>query len=217
MQCSELISAVIRVVHDTSFNEDEVLILSYLNEAQKEVAGGVQSSLGSWITPPLPELFTIDTVTTDTAAAYVSMPTNFQRNLQLAVSSDGNEIDIAESFIDFSRTYPLLDKAGSVSECCEFGGNFYYQGIPSSETDITIHYYRFPVDMTDSTDTPDGIPSHLHRGLLVNHACWKMFELLEDGIEGKRPNTEKYMQLFMSAARTLELTIPYEIRDLILR
>jgi hypothetical protein len=215
MQLSELRTKVVNIIQDESFTSDD--IDGYLNEVQQEVAGGIQSSLGSWITPPLPALLTIDTITTETDVAYVDMPATFQRNLQFVASSDGNEIDIAESFISFVETYPLLDKSGTVTECCEFGNLFYYQGIPTSAATITLHFYRFPVDMEDDTDEPDGIPSHLHRGLLVNGACWKIFELIEDSTDGNKPNTEKYMNLFLSATRTLELTIPYENRTLNLR
>ena len=210
MILSKLITEVEEIIQDNSFLSTN--ITSRLNEAQLEVAGGVQSTLGSWITPPLPELLTIGTVDTATDAAYVSMPDNFQRQLQFASSSEGTEIDIAESFISFVEVYPLLDKSGPVTECCEVGGNFYYQGIPTSSAEITIHYYKAPTDMSDDDDEPDGIPSHLHRGLLINHVCWKIFELIEDGLEEAGSNTEKYMKLFFSAVRTLELFIPYEDR-----
>lgn len=211
MQLSELVDAVELIIQDSSFSE--ATIISRLNEAQNEVAGGVQSTLGSWLTPPLPELLTIGTVSTSTSLAYVSMPANFQRKLQFVVSTDGVEIDLADSFLEFTETYPALDKAGAITECCEFGGNFYYQGIPTTSEDVIIHYYKTPTDMSDDADVPDGVPSHLHRGLLVNHACWKLFELIEDGVSGPGVNTEKYMNLFLSAARTLELFIPYENRE----
>jgi hypothetical protein len=212
MQLSELVDAVELVIQDSSFSE--ATIISYLNEAQNEVSGGVQSTLGSWLIPPLPDLLTIDTISTSTDYAYVSMPSDFQRNLQLVVSAEDTEIDIANSFLEFTETYPALNKAGSVVECCEFGSQFYYQGIPTTSVDLTIHYYKVPTDMADDTDEPDGIPNHLHRGLLINHACWKFFELIEDGISGPGVNTEKYMNLFLHAARTLELFIPYENRSL---
>ena len=211
MQLSELIDAVEDIVQDSAFTE--IIIKNYLNEAQTEIAGGVQSSLGNWLTPPLPGLFIIGTVNTSISLAYIVMPNNFQRNLQFVVSPDGNEIDIAESFISFSETYLLLDKTGSVAECCEFGGNFYYQGIPSSSNEITIHYYKFPTDMSDDTDEPDGIPKHLHRGLLINRVCEKIYELVEDGIDGPGVNTEKYGRLFAQASRILELFIPNNYRN----
>jgi hypothetical protein len=215
MILSDLVLTVQTNIQDSSFTEDD--IIARLNEAQLEVAGGLQYTLGSWVTPPLPGLLTIDTVDTATDAAYVAMPTNFQRNLQFVASSSGVEIDIAETFTSFVETYPLLDKIGTITECCEFGNNFYYQGIPSASEAVTIHYYKFPTDMANDNDEPDGIPKHLHRGLLVDQVCWKIFELLEDDTEEPGLNTKKYLELFLSAARKLELFIPYENRSLILR
>lgn len=215
MNLEKLRTEVERIIQDASFTGP--VIDGFLNEVQNEVAGGFQSTLGSWITPPLPRLFTIDTIITSTTEAYVDMPATFQRGLQFVASSDGNEIDIAESFISFSETYPLLNKSGSITECCEFGDIFYYQGIPVTASTVTLHFYRFPVDMEEATDIPDGIPNHLHRGLLINGACQKIFEQIEDDTEGNRPNYDKYTGLFLSAVRTLELTIPYENRTLSLR
>ena len=208
---AELKAFVQRIIQDSSFDND---IVTYLNQAQLEIAGGMQSALGDWITPPLPELLTIGTVTTSVDAAYVSMPTNFQRVLQFAASSNGAEIDIEDSFIEFSETYPLLNQTGSITSVIERGNNFYYQRIPNEAEDVTIHYYRYPIPMDDIDDTPDGIPSHLQRSLLVNYTAWKIYELIEDGLEGPGVNTQRYMQLFMNALKILELSIPYDTRGM---
>jgi len=208
MPFSDLISAVQNIIQDDFFTEE--MIGTYLNQAQLEVAGGMQSALGDWITPPLPGLLTIGTVTTVLATPYLSMPTDFQRNLQLVASSEGYELILAESFNSFTSTYPNLDRIGTISECIEFGNLLYYQGIPTVATDLTIHYYRLPVEMEDDEDEPDGIPIQLQRSLLLNHACWRIFELIEDGIEGVGVNTQRYMNSFYLALKNLELTIPYE-------
>lgn len=311
----ELRTYVDVIIQDESLSQ---LAGAYLNQGVLEIAGGMQSTLGSWITPPLPELFTIGTVTTDsvdaayttyaeiknlisvgdtigftfndvaisvtftgdysqvqadintelvsnaftsgdivvswnsndlvltcandpssdtlvgddytdidtsdtvtpidtalvTAYPYVSMPSNFHRNLQFVANSNGVEVDIANSFISFSETYPLLNQSGTITEIVEQGGLFYYQGIPTSAENITLHYYRKPVEMDAIDDEPDGIPSHLQRDLLVNYTAWKIFELIEDGLEGPGPNTQRYKELFLIALRTLELTIPYDIRGI---
>ena len=215
MTFSELIQAVQRNIQDDSRISNIIgsHIGDMINRSVLEIAGGMKSVLGSWITPPLPELLTIGTVDTATDAAYVSMPDNFQRQLQFVASSEGNEIDIAESFISFAETYPLLDKSGSVTECCEVGGNFYYQGIPSASIEITIHYYQSPTDMSADADEPDGIPSHLHESLLVNYTCWKIFDLIKDmSIEQLDVITEPFRVRFYHALEILELSIPYEIR-----
>jgi hypothetical protein len=210
MTYEELIAKVALIIQDGSFTDSD--IGGYINQAQHEIAGGMQSALGDWITPPLPQLFTIDTVTTVTDAAYVSMPVTFHRSLQFAAASGGYEIDIAPSFLSFSETYPLLDQSGRISEVVEFGGNFYYQGIPTTAEDVTLHFYRLPVDMEDDDDTPDGIPLHLQSSLLVNHAAWKIFDLIEDDFSEPGINTQRYQASFYTALKILELTIPYENR-----
>lgn len=210
------------VIQDNKYNH---LLGDFINQAQAEIAGGMLSTLGHWLTPPLPDLLTIDTVNTSTSDAYVSMPTDFQRCLQFAAKSDGTEIDIAESFLSLVETYPLLDQSGSIVECCEFGGNFYYQGIPTASEAVTIHYYKNPTDMSADSDTPDGIPSHLHKALLGNYTIWKVQEIInkEDIIhETNRQiilseNAKKlqiHRDLFLNALRTLELFIPYNHRNI---
>lgn len=202
------------LVDDSSMTS---LLGDFINQGVSEIAGGMQSTLLDGITPPLPELFTIGTVDTSISAAFVAMPTNFHRGLQLVAAPTGNEIDIAHSFIEFTETYPLLDRSGSISEVVEHGRQLYYQGIPTVSESLTIHYYRKPVDMSADGDTPDGIPEHLHISLLVNFAVWKSFEYLEDGLEGEIPNTIKFKNNFLEALRTLELTLPAYTRGLMLR
>lgn len=212
MTYAELIAKVSNIIQDSSFSDLD--IGEYINQAQTEVAGGMLSVLGNWITPPLPQLFTIETITTAIDSAYVSMPTTFHRKLQFAASSAGYEINIAESFISFSETYPLLDQIGRISEVAEFGGNLYYQGIPAIAEDLTLHYYRAPTIMDDEDDIPDGIPLHLQSSLLVNHAAWKIFALIEDGLEEPGINTQRYQEHFYAALKILELSIPYETRGM---
>ena len=210
----ELIARVDALVQDTDVSD---LIPSLINQGVYEIAGGMKSLLLDIIIPPLPDLFTIDSVTTDTSLAYVDMPSTYHRNLQFVVAASGSEIDIANSFIEFSETYPALNKIGNISEVIEQGGKLYYQGIPSTEEEINLHFYRKPVIMVANDDEPDGIPVHLQMSLLSNFALWKAYEFIEDGLEGEVPNTMKYKSYFIEALRVLELTIPSDSRGLLLR
>lgn len=262
-----LISRVAKIVQDDDFDPYE--ITAFLNRGVAEIAGGMQSTLGEYTTPPLPNLFSIGTVTTVSTAAYASMPATFQRALVFAVNAAGIEIDIAHTWQEFVDAEPLLDRSGRLYEVIEQGGNLYYQGIPaadevlgsddknytcilkhtasddnkpvtgadyttywtqsgssgsawvdgtsySSGEDITVHFYRLPVDMSDGDDPPDGIPLHLQDPLLVNYACYKIFELIEDGIEGVGVNTQRYEKRFLQALKTLEMSIPRYTRSLFL-
>jgi hypothetical protein len=204
---------------DTLVDDSSIATLtdSFINQGVSEIAGGVHSTVSDVIMPPLPELFSIAAVTSDITLAYVDMPTTYQRNLQLAVAARGSEIDIAHSFIDFTETYPALDKTGIISEVAEQGGKLYYQGIPSVAEEINLHFFRKPVIMSADSDEPDGIPEHLQISLLTNFAAWKAFEFIEDGIEGEMPNTLKYKTFFTDALKVLELTLPHDPRGLMLR
>jgi len=215
MNFSELIQAVQRNVQDDSRISiiTGINIGDMINRSVLEIAGGLHSVLGSWITPPLPNLFTIGTVTTSTSAPFVTMPINFQRDLQFAASSHGSEIDLANSFISFSENNPLLNLSGPITECIAVGNNFYYQRIPVSAESVTLHYYRFPVVMVNSTDSPDGIPLHLHESLLVNYTCWKIFDLIKDfSMEQLDIITTPFKERFYEALKILELFIPYDSR-----
>lgn len=208
-----LITRADKLVGDSSLYDN---LGDFINQGVQEIAGGVKSLLLDVIIPPLPNLFTIATVIT-TTEAFVDMPNTYQRGLQLAVSSSGTEINIANSFIEFSRTYPALDRVGSISEVVEFGDKLYYQGIPKNAEEVTLHFYRKPIDMVEDTDTPDGVPEHLQIALLTNFAAWKAYEIIEDGLEGEMPNTIKFKNAFLEAVLVLELSIPTDSTGFALR
>ncbi len=115
----EITDRAISLVKDEDGGSLHDTIPALINQGVNEIAGGMLSSLGDIVTPPLPELFTIDTVTTDIAAAFVDMPSDFHRTLQFAVKANGSEVDIANSFIVFTETNPALTKAGAISELFE--------------------------------------------------------------------------------------------------
>jgi len=210
---AELRALVSANVQNASFNT--TTIDSYLNRGVTEIAGGMPSTLGSFITPPLPDLFTIATVATVTNAAYVSMPATFQRNLQFVSDSNGIEVDIANSMIEFSSDYPLMNGSGSVESVIEQGGNIYYQRIPTAAMTLTLHFYRLPVDMSLTTSVPDGIPSSLAVPLLVNYACKEIFSIIEAG-QKTQLKMLKHIEMFNAALRQLELSIPFDSRSLFL-
>jgi len=202
------------IIQDASLDTS---IPGKINQGVAEIAGGMQSTIGNIITSPLPNLFTISTVATVTDAAYIELPDTYQRGLQFVVSNNNAvEIDIAHSFITFTQNNPLFNRSGNIYEVAVKGGYLYYQGIPTSSETLTLHFYRLPEEMSRDADIPDGLPSHLHIPLLVNYTAWKMFELIEDGIDGVAVNTQRYMDLFLNALKTLELSIPFDDRGMFL-
>lgn len=206
---AQLKAKVSDIIKDTHIRT--LSVTKYLNTGMTEIAGGLPSTLGNFLTPPLPNLLTIDTVDTATNAAYVAMPTTFQRDLIIAVDESGTEIDIANSWIDFVSANPLLDRSGTIYEVMEKGGNLYYQGIPTTSEELTLHFYRLPVDMADSNNTPDGLPSNFHERLLVNYTVFRTYELL-----GEAKKAAYYESLFKQAMADFELSLPFDSRPFLL-
>ena len=198
------------IIKDAAYRKARVT--KYINLSITEIAAGLPSTLGSFLTPPLPNLFTIDTVTTVTNTSFVAMPITFQRSLIFAVNSSGSEIDVSNSWIDFASTNPLLNKIGNLYEVIDVGKNLYYKNIPASAEDITLHFYRLPVDMVNDDDEPDGIPVNFHERLIVNYTVYRTFEVI-----GNLDKAEYYKILFLKALNDFELSLPFDTRSMFLR
>jgi len=167
----------------------DISLTSRINAAVKEIAGGIRLPDGQ-ISSPLPELYSFDTVATATDAAYESLPDTYQRNAFLITDSDGNKINPPRggdyyAFMLFLRsiTNRDLSESGSVYRVCVKGLSLYYQGIPAVSTDLTVHFYRLPVDMAKNTSTPDGIPLHLQMNLIKNKVGYELASTMVDGTE----------------------------------
>lgn len=168
-------------------------ITTRINDAVKYIAGGVHIPKGygydDVFSPPLPNLFSTDTVDTATDAAYVSLPDTFQRSLEMVADENGYQIfpprgGDYESFGLFMRqiTEKDLSETGDVVIACANGNNLFYQAIPSSAETLTLHFYRLPVDMSDDTDTVDGIPDRFAKDLIAHRVLADIYGGdLEDG------------------------------------
>ena len=64
--------------------------------------------------------------------------------------------------------------------------------------------------MDDDDDEPDGIPAHLADRLIVNRAAQRIFQQIENGIDGEKINTLYYKSLFEEALRDLDAVVPYD-------
>lgn len=184
------------IVDDASFED----INDRIDESILEIAGGIIIPDGSGRrSPPLPDLYKIDTVDTATDAAYVSLPDEFHRDLIYVVDSSGCRINPPsggdyESFRLFLNgiTNKGLTESGSIYSVARKGLKLYYQGIPAASVALTVHFYELPTILEEDDDVPSCIPSFLQRRLIVHRSCARMYgEGIEDG-ETSRQTGEKY-------------------------
>lgn len=198
MHLSDLIDEVIHIVQDSSLSEKRVENL--LNEGYENAA--------AVISDPLPDLEKTGTVRTSTSLAYVSLPSDYHRNLEMVYDSTQNErIPILNSFQALSIKYPGLADTGNLGHVAISGSRLYYQGIPSTVRTLTLNYFRKPYLRSADRDEMSALPVHLHRRLLVNYACKELFSRIEDGMEGQKVNTLYHDREFQKALADLDAWI----------
>jgi hypothetical protein len=202
---NELVDLVSDIIQDSSYSD--ATILSYLNRGLRAIAGGVivyYPDGSKALSSPLPNLATTSDITT-TTAAYVALPSDYSRELYAAVNSGtGVMLFIEDAFLAFLRKYPKLDRSSSVHEVSINGTSLYYQGIPSTAETITLYYHEAPTALTAGTGTPSCLPVHLQEDLLANYVAWKIYDQIEDGVEGQKINTMNYKTLFNEAMINLQ-------------
>lgn len=203
MNLDTLVEQADKIIQDDDFDGDT--ITSYLNRGMLEIAGGIRRVDSSVLSQPLPELYVVGAVTT-TDICKASLPILYQRDAVFAVDSLGRELTIYDSFIEFAKTYPLMTSTGSLNALAIKGRDLYYQNIPLLPEIITIHYHRYPEDMTVGDDVPDGLPVHFHN-LLVDYVCKEFFNIIEDGINDKNVNSIKYEMRFQKGLDALDASI----------
>jgi hypothetical protein len=148
-------------VKDASLNH---LVVEKLNEVSLSVAGRENPRI------LLPDLETSGTVTTSTTAGYVSLPSDFHRNLYNVYSadSDSDDIDIYQNKRILHEEYGASwDDEGSVVSVAVSGSYLYYVYIPSSADTLTLRYYSKPTTFSKGSNVDiTFVPEHLIRPVL---------------------------------------------------
>ena len=180
-----LIDVISDVIQDSSYTD--AILKTRINEAVENIAAGVRMPDGQ-VSPPLPDLYDMDTVVTSMTLPYKALPTDYQRHVFMVADSNGNQIHPPRggdyySFGLFLKqsSHKALTQGGSVYTACVKGLSLYYQGIPSASETLTVHFYRVPTAMALDADNPEGIPSHLQTRLIKHFVCKEIFGDIEDG------------------------------------
>ena len=195
---SQLVYAVAETTQ--SPDHDDAAILAVLNRGLLEVAGGGDRAHGTVVIPPLPGLFTSDTITLGAGLPTVEMPTDFHRSLA-RVEHRGAPLKHYPSWRKFKDWFQR--ESGLPSGYCLVGNFLWIGPVQSADTDLVVYYHRLPGTMSMS-DEPDALPKHLGHKLLVNYAAKEIFSEIEQGLDGQSPDTMKYTALYHAALTDLE-------------
>lgn len=182
---SVLIAKGRTLVDDESFTEEWATEL--LNEGMKVISNKVK----------LPDLDTSSEVTATNSGNSVSVPDDYQRGLyRCRVKDSGRDVRVFNSLAQIVEHTGSMEAKGDINCVAVVGKLLYYQGTPDNDVVLVLYYYRKPVPMVDDDDEPDGLPEHFQRSLLGAYVGGEMYYLIEDGVEGATPNTDKYQGRF---------------------
>jgi len=197
MNAEELCQEVIDIVDDPSY-EDPADILKRINRSQRRIADLL-------LLPDLKDGF--DTVTTG-AGIEVNLPDTFHKNLFHARVA-GKDIEIFKDVVSMSMAREgLSTDSGDVAAVAIKKGILIYQKIPAAATDIELYFYRLPVDMVflPEVTNPDGAYGNDDFDWAIIHdACVKIFNRIEDRMEGPKANTIAHDEMLKEKIAILDV------------
>ena len=176
MNLSELKDEVTIALGDTSF---ESKLTGWINDA-------VAQAIDDANVPGFKEMLFVDTVVDQ---SYTTLDATCSGRILYAGTATAELAGGVVTLEHMLKMYPSMSDAGDVEYIVIEGSTMYYQKIPTIATALTLLHRRKPVAMVEDEDEPEGIPSHLHLGVLVPKAANIGFDLIEDGAEGKKVNT----------------------------
>jgi hypothetical protein len=183
-----LADEVLDIVQDGSFSWPDVL--KYFNSCLFELAGEFL----------IPDLERWEDVYTDPGQNNIALPANYHRNLRFCHSITHNRpIEVLGSAIQVFRWYSVMDRTGPVRQVAIKGRRLYYQRVPDTAEQLRINFYSYPERLRTRNDKPTLLPAQLIDPLLVSYACMKLFNKVEDALEGPKANTEKHKGDYIEA------------------
>lgn len=183
MKTTDLIALVQRAVKDASFSDAEILVL--LNEGLQAVAFEFC----------LPELEATDEIEfTAGGDVFASLPDDYHHDLwHIEPVTMARLINIHTSLHSLQRIYSDADRGGVITDAAVDGLTLHVRPSLTQDQTVRVHYYRMPETLTSSAvSEPEGVPAHLQSGLLVNYAVARIFDIIEDGVDGAKVNTQRY-------------------------
>jgi len=188
MIAADIINFAVGRIQDSGFSSGD--LLSVLNNGVDEISNEIE----------LPYLRSLDTVTTAVDSSSVALPSDYQRRLFWVGSAAqdrkiGSREEDYEDLLGFLAKYPTLDNVGAIEEVCVDGTDLLYQGMVVDT--LSLRYYAKPTALATDDLTPLAVPENFHMSVIVPYIVKECFNMIEDGIEGSKVNTQKWEELYM--------------------
>jgi hypothetical protein len=142
-------------------------------------------------------------VATEALGSQAAMPKTYLHDLYLVTSETYPQgLLIAPNRKELIQIHNP-EQVGPAEAVCIEGKVLLYRPIPEVAEDLTLFFYRKPLELAAGDSFPDDIPPTLQKEIFKNYALKEAYMDLEDGIDGNNPNTQKHAALAGSAIATL--------------
>lgn len=200
----QIAERILDKVNDPSFTIDNALV--HVNDCASFLTNKI----------PFSALEQYSTVLTVVGEYSVPMPDDYQRNIFFSKNiTTGADITCYPDIASFRRANSDMDAVGSVSDICVQGVLVHYYRVPTSIETISMMYHRKPAQITElgycDFTTPDN--EVFVEDAFFQYGCAKLFDTIEDGIDGKSPNTDNHALKFALAKRDIELMTTQKSRS----
>jgi hypothetical protein len=176
----QILEKVYSITRETDRSAAEVT--GYVNLALQMAAFMVQ----------MPELKTIDVISTTLAVAYISLTGltgGFGGVLLRVKNSTGVDVTIYPKLDLLMDAFPTMVEVGAVEGVALEGSTLWYQKIPATAETLRVLYHKNPPSLSELNDEPSTFPSVVHHALAVNGASHLILDEVEDGLDGDKTNT----------------------------
>jgi hypothetical protein len=141
---------------------------------------------------PFPALQRDDVIITTPDVDYKALPDDYHRGLYRVydVTNQRMGIAIRDNKIHLDAVPP---EAGDVFAVAISQGRLYFRFVPAVATSLRLYYYAFPTELVQDTDVIDFCDvktASMAKGAIVHGVCMKIYDQIEDGIAGKKVNTQ---------------------------
>lgn len=195
-----LVTRVLGIAQEPSYSAADVIELLY--------EGLVYSASRIYF----PDLEQVGTVSTSTSTNIVALPSDYLKGLHRCTYGN-TQIKVYDNQRMLDRVLSAFNASGNVVGVAPRGRYLYYQNIPATSVDLVLHYIKMPDILEAGGNCPDYLPSGLAAPLLKHYALWKIFEAIEDGVEGEKVNTKYHEDEYEKALANLFLHFGPEPRE----
>jgi hypothetical protein len=196
MEVDYLVTEVEKVVQDATY--DASWIIGKFNEALTLAATMYR----------IPGLQTTSVVKALASANAEAMPKTYLHDLFLVTTQTYPQgVLIAPNIKELSG---IVDprQVGAVQAVAVDGRVLSFRPVPEVDEDLKLFFYSKPKELEAGDSFPDYIPEILQKEIFQNYVQKEAYLLIEDGIDGVMPNTQKYSALAMGGLASLASFYP---------